>query len=58
MRRNERDTAVENTEDYEVEIGKIVFHVHHDFGDENLNELIADYITAKSITVIKKKQAA
>lgn len=59
MRNNERrDTAVAATDDYEVEIGKTVFHVHHEFGDTELDELIADYLTAKQITATEKRQAA
>ena len=48
MIRNERRvTAVDATADYEVEFGKTLFHVSHKFGDEELEKLIVDYLSAK-----------
>lgn len=59
MIRNERRvTAVDATADYEVEIGKTLFHVSHKFGDEELEKLIADYLSAKHPADKKVKQAA
>ena len=48
MIRNERRvTTVDATADYEVEFGKTLFHVSHKFGDEELEKLIVDYLSAK-----------
>lgn len=54
-----RNKNINSSADYEVEIGKTIFHVNHEFGDKELDELIADYITnEQSVTVTEKKQAA
>ena len=59
MIRNERRvTAVDAKADYEVEIGKTLFHVSHKFGDEELEKLIADYLSAKKPAGKKVKLAA
>ena len=59
MIRNERRvTTVDATADYEVEFGKTLFHVSHKFGDEELEKLIADYLSAKKPAGKKVKLAA
>ena len=59
MIRNERRvTAVDAKADYEVEIGKTLFHVSHKFGDEELEKLITDYLSAKKPAGKKVKLAA
>lgn len=50
MSKNEHTYTVINvTADYEIEISNIVFHVHHEFGDTELEKLIADYLTEKQV---------
>lgn len=54
-----RNKIINASTDYEVEVGKTVFHVHHEFGDNEISELLAEYITnEQEITVAEKKQAA
>ena len=43
------NTVINATADYEIEISNIVFHVHHEFGDTELEKLIADYLTETQI---------
>lgn len=50
-----RNKIINASSDYEVEVEKTVFHVHHEFDNKELDELIADYIiNEQSITVTEK----
>ena len=47
MRRNElTNTSVANS-DYESVIGHTIYSVHHEYGNDDLSDLVADYLSEK-----------
>ena len=62
MRRNELTNTTVANSDYESVIGHTVYSVHHEYGNDYLYDLVADYLSDKiadgeNLTVAKIKAA-
>ena len=47
MRRNELTNTTVANSDYETVIGHTVYSVHHEYGNDDLSDLVADYLSEK-----------
>lgn len=47
MRRNELTNTTVVNSDYESVIGHTVYSVHHEYGNDDLSDLVADYLSEK-----------
>ena len=47
MRRNELTNTTVANSDYESVIGHTVYSVHHEYGNDDLPDLVADYLSEK-----------
>ena len=47
MRRNELTNTTVANSDYESVIGHTVYSVHHEYGNDDLSDLGADYLSEK-----------
>ena len=47
MRRNELTNTTVANSDYESVIGHTVYSVHHEYGNDDLSDLVTDYLSEK-----------
>ncbi|MBO6230764.1 MAG: hypothetical protein J6O50_09360 [Ruminiclostridium sp.] len=47
MRRNELTNTTVANSDYESVIGHTIYSVHHKYGNDDLSDLVADYLSEK-----------